>query len=393
MGRRPGLNVVGYLRSESGVGRAAREMVAALDAAGVAVLPVHPHDVPPSRQGVPFATVPPGEAAFGATLLCVTAYETPGFAASVDPAFFAGRRTIGLWWWEVDAFPDFMHEGFAHVDEVWVGTEHIARSIRPHAGATPVHVVRVPVTRPTPTRLTRADLGLPVEGPLFLTTFGYYSSWIRKNPAGAIEAFDRAFAPGSGPSLVVKAIDHNAHPAEHAQLEALAARHPDVHLVPGYVDEDRMAALVQHADAVLSLHRAEGFGFTPAEAMAAGTPAIATRASGTLEYMTDENAFLVDATTVPIGPEGAPYPAEGTWAEPDLDHAATLLRLVAERPDVARQRGARAERDLRERHAPAVAGALMRERLLASGAPNPLAPAARLKAARLRRARRKAVDR
>ena len=37
-----------------------------------------------------------------------------------------------------------------------------------------------------------------------------------------------------------------------------------------------------------------------------------------------------------VGPNAEMYPADGTWAEPDLDHAATLMRQVWERPDDAR---------------------------------------------------------
>lgn len=384
--RAPGVNVVGYLRSESGVGQAARAVVAGLDAAGVPLLPVHPPDVPPSRQGVPFRTVAPEQAGFGVNLLCVTAYETPGFAAAVPASFFTGRHTIGLWWWEVDVFPDFMRAGFDHVDEVWVGSEHIARALRPVAGDVPVNVIHVPVVRPAPTRLTRAQLGLP-EGHVFLTTFGYYSSVVRKNPAGVIEAFMQAFAPGEGPSLVVKCIDHEAHPEEHAELEALAARHPDVHLRPGYVDAAEMSALIERADTVVSLHRAEGFGFTPAEAMALGRPVIATRYSGNLDYMTDENAYLVDAPLRSIGADGGPYPAEAHWAEPDLEHAARLMRRVVERPDEARAVGARAARDMDAGWSSAAAGALMRDRLAAITASGAAPITARVRAERMRRRR------
>lgn len=385
-GRPAGVNVVGYLRSESGVGQAARAVVAALDAVDVPVLPVHPGDVPPSRQGVPFRTVAPARAAFDVHLLCLTAFETPGFAASVPRGFFAGRHTIGLWWWEVDVFPDFMHAGFDHVDEVWAGSEHIARALRPVAGAVPVRTVRVPVVPPTGPVPDRTALGLP-DGPVFLTVFGYYSSVVRKNPAGAIEAFRRAFAPGEGPTLVVKCIDHQAHEREHAALVALAADRPDIHVLPGYVDAVDMAGLVRHADAVVSLHRAEGFGFTPAEAMAAGTPVIATRYSGNLDYMSDDNALLVDAEIVPIGPDGGPYPAEGSWAEPDLDQAAAHMRAVVEHPERARALGARAARDMAERYAPAPAGATMRVHLPQRRRAHPLA---RLRAARMARARRAA---
>ncbi len=382
-----GVNVVGPLRDESGVGEAARAVVAALDAAGVPVLPVLPPGGSPSRQAVPFATVAPAEAVFPTTVLCVTALETPGFAGAVGPRFFAGRHTIGLWWWEVETFPEVMHGGFDWVDEVWAGSEHIAQAIRPAGAAhgVPTTRVRIPVRRAAPTRRTRTELGLP-EGFVFLTVFGYYSSVERKNPAGAIEAFSRAFRAGEGASLVVKCIDEAAHPEEHAALLAAAACHPDVHVLPGYVDRDEMDALVQCSDAIVSLHRAEGFGFTPAEAMAQGKPVVATRYSGNLDYMHDENALLVDAALVPIAGAG-PYPAGARWADPDLDQAAVAMRRLVAEPEFGARLGAAARESLARTHGTAVSGAAMRA-ALAGHADRHRWAKARLAAARLRRTRR-----
>lgn len=385
--RLAGVNVVGRFRDESGVGEAARAVVGALDAARIRVLPVEPPGDSPSRQAVPYATVTPAEAGFPVTVLCLTALETPGFAAAAGPAFFRGRHTVGLWWWEVERFPEVMHGGFDWVDEVWAGSDHVAASIRPvgEERGVPVTRVRVPVRRAAPTARTRAELGLP-EGVVFLTVFGYYSSMARKNPLGAIEAFRRAFAPGEGPSLVVKCIDEAAHPQEHATLLAAAREHPDVHVLPGYVDRDEMDALVQRSDAVVSLHRAEGLGYTPAEAMAQGVPVIATRYSGNLGYMTDDNALLVDAELVPIGPGGGPYPADARWADPDLDAAATAMRRLAADPELRHRIGERAAADLARTHSLAAAGETMRA-ALGPHVDRHRWARARLRAARLARGR------
>ena len=46
-----GVNVVGYFRSEVGTGEAARQVVGALDAEQVPVMPIHGQFIPVSRQG------------------------------------------------------------------------------------------------------------------------------------------------------------------------------------------------------------------------------------------------------------------------------------------------------------------------------------------------------
>ena len=65
--------------------------------------------------------------------------------------------------------------------------------------------------------------------------------------------------------------------------------------------------------------------------MWAGKPVIATGYSGNLDFMNDDNSYLVDYRLVPIGSGNDPYPAAGTWAEPDSEHAARLMREVFER--------------------------------------------------------------
>lgn len=363
--RIPGVNVVGPLQAESGVGEAARAVVAALDAVRIPVIPVLPSEASVSRQGVRFRAAGTAEAAFPITVLCLTAAETPGFAGAVGPEFFRGRHTIGLWWWEVSRFPEALHPAFAHVDEVWAGSAHIAAALARPAAAVdvPVTPVHVPVRRARRQRIGRSELGLP-EGFVFLTVFGYYSSVARKNPLGAIEAFRRAFPDRGAASLVVKCIDHEAHPAEHATVLAAAEDHPDIHVLPGYLSRDGMDAMVQQSDAIVSLHRAEGFGFTPAEAMTQGKPVVATGYSGNLDYMTEDNALLVPSRLVRIGPHGGPYPADGEWAEPDLDAAAAAMRRLVSEPALARRLGDRAARDMASGYSPLPAGRMMREALL-----------------------------
>jgi len=358
-----GVNVVGYLRGELGIGESARLMVTALQAAGVPHSTVSVDQNLLSRQRPEHADVDPrrGRQAFDTSLMCVNADLTPALAASI-PRLLAPTYRIGMWYWEVEDFPAQQHGGFAHVDEVWVATEFIRAAIEPHSPV-PVRIVAPPLPqRGAEPTLTRADLGLP-DRPFFLFSFDFLSTAERKNAVGLVDAFTSAFRPGEGPVLVVKSINADQRAAEAERLRLRAAGEPDVVLMEDYLDATGRDALVAHCDCYVSLHRSEGLGLTMAEAMAWGKPVIATAYSGNLDFMTEDNSFLVPWSPTTIPPDAAPYPAGGTWAQPDLTAAARLMRMVVEEPKVAAARGAQAAVDIATLHSPEVAGRAIAARL------------------------------
>lgn len=352
----PGVNVVGFLRGELGIGESARLVVSALGAAGVphTTLAVDEHLA--SRQSARYddeATATAG--AFDTTLICVNADLTPAVAATIPDSLGRGYR-IGMWYWEVEDFPASQHGGFEHVDEVWVASDFVRGAIEAHSPV-PVRTVTPPLPqRGAPPTITRAELGLP-ERPFFLFSFDYLSTAERKNPIGLVDAFTTAFAPGEGPLMVIKSINADRRPGEAERLRLRAADAPDVFLLEDYLDATHRDALVALCDCYVSLHRSEGLGLTMAEAMAWGKPVIATGYSGNLQFMTEQNSFLVPWTPTTIPPGAEPYPAGGIWADPDLGAAARLMRSVIDEPEVAAARGARAAADIEMLHSPAAAGA------------------------------------
>ncbi len=355
-----GVNVIGYLRSVLGVGEIARGVIAALDAAGIPVLPVRL--LPPATLEVlPFADVAWSRAWFPVNLVCANAEFMPALAA--DPSgIMRGRYSIGWWWWEVASFPELLSSSFEHVDEVWAGSAFVAEAL---GAVAPVPVMKMPVAVDLPDDIAvdRPGFGFGDDEFAFLFTFDYNSVLERKNPLGLIEAFAAAFAPGDGASLTLKCINEQFRPVAHARVCAAAAQNPHVRVMTGYLPTARMNSLLASCDCYVSLHRSEGFGMTLAESMWLGKPVIATGYSGNLDFMSSENSYLVRHSMVEIADGADPYPAGGEWAEPDLTDAVAQMRSVFEQRDEAAARGARAAEDVREQYGLAAVAPIFRRRL------------------------------
>ncbi|HEY3788649.1 MAG TPA: glycosyltransferase, partial [Urbifossiella sp.] len=144
-----------------------------------------------------------------------------------------------------------------------------------------------------------------------------------------------------------------------------AAAEGGVKLIDRHLDRSGMLALMNAADAYISLHRSEGVGLTMAESMLLGKPTIATGYSGNLDFMTPDNSYLVNFERTAIETDTPPYPKGFIWAEPSVEHAAELMRRVVENPAEARAIAARGKADAGRLFAPLAAGQKMADRLAA----------------------------
>jgi glycosyltransferase involved in cell wall biosynthesis len=358
-----GVNVGGYFDATVGVGESARNVTAALEATGVAVtrLALRSREAPRDAASTAATTAQPTHPV---TLVCANPDGMTGARDELGTEVFDGRHVVGLWWWEVAAIPERWLRAFDLVNEVWTGSRFVADVF---AAVAPVPVVHVPMPVPEPIRSQkdRHHLGLPEDAFLFGFVYDYASVVARKNPLGLVEAFARAFPASerANVGLVLKTLGAEHHREAHAAVLASAAGHPAVTVIDDHLSAADKNALIAALDCYVSLHRSEGFGLTIAEAMLLGTPVIVTDYGGSRELATPFNALLVDARPVPIGVGHDPYPPGGEWAEPDLEHAAEQMRAIHGDPEAAGVRAQRARADVLARHAPAVAGRAMADRL------------------------------
>jgi len=321
LGRRrrtaPGVNVVGYLDASSGLGERARELAACLRAAGVDVTEWSVPDTAEGRE--------PASVIRRSTIAIVTAVQLASVRERLPTPFERADHTVGYFFWELADVPDEQQWGIGLVDEIWTPTEFVRAA---YAGATdrPVRLVPIPIPRPTV-----AAVASPNDRPFtFLTSFDHRSVMARKHPIGVVDAFRRAFPAGDEPvALVVKSMHGDERPVAVERLRAAVGTDPRITLRDELVDTAAQHQLVADADAFVSLHRSEGLGLHLAEAMWLGTPVIATGYSGNLDLMDDTCAALVDHRLVDVSDGDGAYPETSRWAEPDLDHAAALMRRMA----------------------------------------------------------------
>ena len=315
-----------------------------------------------SRQRHEFKTEEVGR--YKTVIAAINAELNEPMRGTFGKYFFHDTYVIGQWFWELETAPSWYKSAYKYVNELWAPTRFIEGMLRNEAPSH-VHVEYMPLPLRQPRivqGVTRTDLELDNRF-MFMFTFDYMSVQKRKNPLGLIEAFKKAFAPGEGPQLVIKCSNGKTRPEKFAAMEKATEGRSDIIIINRYLDSDLLAGLMNLCDCYVSLHRSEGLGLTPAEAMLLGKPVIATAYSGNMDFMSEETAYLVPWRRVKVGKDAEAYDEDATWAEPDLDVAATMMRHVYENPDEAMRKALAGKADLEDRFTPEKTGARMRARL------------------------------
>lgn len=331
--------VGGEIGRASGLGEGARLMLAALRQAGV---PAEGFACGPLEAGTP-----PGP---GPLVLHVNAPLLPAALLRMGRDALRGRRVAGYWAWELPTVPPAWRAGARFVHEVWAPSQFTAAALEAVAPGR-VRVVPHPVgaVPPVPAALGRADFSLPEDAFIVLVSFSLASSRVRKNPEAAIDAFRAAFGADSGAHLVLKISHAEDYPEELATLRARADA-ANIRIETRLLPAADSHALTRCADAVLSLHRSEGFGLVPAEAMALGRPVVATNWSGVTDFLDAATGFPVGYTLVPAQDPRGVFEAPGAvWAEADIGEAAACLRAIRADPARAAALGAAARAAIRLR--------------------------------------------
>jgi glycosyltransferase involved in cell wall biosynthesis len=287
--------------------------------------------------------------------------------SKLGPDFFRGRYNIGFWAWELAHCPANWLPVLDMVDEIWAPSRFIQQCF---AAATDKPVIDMPLCvelPPVETR-SRSYFGVPDDHCLFLYTFDFFSYMDRKNPFAAIRAFKQAFPAGSERAgLVLKIMKGDPEAPKWREMLDLIDGDPRIFVINEVMSRADVLALTEACDCFVSLHRSEGFGRGPAEAMYLGKPVIVTGYSGNMDFTRPGAALLVDFTLIPV--ERGQYVFEDgqEWAEVDLDDAAGHMRDVFEQKPHVSETAARGQQVIRSEFSYETVGRNMNARLAELG--------------------------
>lgn len=362
-----GVNLIGYASRNFGLSVSTRHIAQVLMNRGIEVSvfdltdapAVQGHDHTLERQSVMQLESLPHQV----NLFCLNVMAMPRLLMRLreDDLQWNKRLNVAVVFWELPVLPPHWLPAIGAFDAVlcssWFIRETVAWQL---PGTVPLHLT-YPMSLPEkmPER-QRADFGVPEDAFAFYFSFDPYSGVDRKNPRAVLRAFQRAFGDRKGPrahlvlKLNVPSADAPGLSPASREFIAECMALPDVTVIARSLGYDEAMALCQTCcDCYVSLHRSEGLGMGPMEAMLMGKPVIMTAWSGNMSY-----APLDTFCPVPyrlIQPDGFDSPQFATaflgtrtrWADASVKTAAWWMRRLVDEPALRAHIAARGQAHMR----------------------------------------------
>jgi len=357
-----GINLIGYISAELGIGEAARSLARACSAVNVPYSVVDVGFQSSNLQRDTQALKNASKEHFEIDLLYVNADQTASTFAHLQSLKHESSYKIGFWHWEQPQIPAAHIAAFAGLNEVWVPSQFVRDAV---AAVSPVPVMVFPHAlqfEATP-NVQRSDFGLPENKVLALVMYDFHSYQHRKNPKAAIAAFRLATQGRDDAVLVVKTINRDKHPEASQELSDYLSDLPNTVMIDDFLTRQQTWDLQSCCDILISLHRAEGFGLAPAEMMYLGKAVVATGWSANMDFMTEKNSMPIKFQLKPLEQTIGAYPAGPVWAEADIEHAANCIQQLLDKPELRKQLGQQAMLDIRRLLNPDTIGRAIANRL------------------------------
>ncbi len=330
-----GVNILGYLDAQSGVGEAARTISKAIIKKGIPFALNNETTSPSKRSDNQFSKLFTTKNPYPINIITIYG-DTFNNVINKRKNYLKNKYNIAYWAWELEDLPQQWVSLIDKVNEIWTPSTFVKNTFQKHTNK-PIIVIPHPIEiNPGPYK--RKYFSINKNDFVFLFTFDFYSLFKRKNPFGVIKAFKKAFNKNSNTKLIIKCSNSSVDKENFKKLKKATKNWP-IKIINKYLSRKELNSLLNIADTYVSLHRSEGFGLSIAESMALAKPVIATNYSGNTEFMNRKNSYPVDYKLIKIKKDHGPYKKGNVWADPNINQAAKLMKKVYNNPKKAKERG------------------------------------------------------
>jgi glycosyltransferase involved in cell wall biosynthesis len=345
----------GHAHMQTGYGRAALDLILALDRAGaqVQIRTVgqgdHTWMTDSGVYGDMFQVIDDPDVVIVHTMPgdCHRVLELEGLQRSCGS--HQGPKLVAYTTWEaLTAPPEVLQPLVESFDQVWVPSTAAAAALATALPRTSAH--SEPEILKVVPHCYDDELDRPPEQYLDPGKFRFY--WIgawsaRKNPAGLIRAFAHAFQPGQAVELVL----HSPGCSIDTFVATLASTGleqddlPPIVVSTQHLSADALAKLHRESDCFVSAARGEAWNLPAFDALLTGRHVITQYGLGSDEFLSDTSADLVDGWEAPaqvdvahvassggelrlktIGAQG--LTSRSLWLEPNLSSLAEAMRAA-----------------------------------------------------------------
>ncbi len=352
----PGLNIVGYTDSMSGLGEAVRSNIQAAEKFNIPLNIINYEKV---KRKVNYKY----HIKYAVNLVQISLNDLDRFFSVIEPDFFINRYSILFLIWESEYIPTNLKKNVNLFNEIWTASTYCKELFkRVYNG--PIITIPHPVeVHLKPNQSQKSLVFFDKNKFSFLFIFSYHSSVERKNPFFLMDAFSQAFTEHDNVELVIKTVGAESFKRTAAYLRQFASDKNNIKIINLDMDKNSVNHLINDSDCYASLHHSEGFGLTLAEAMCLGKPTIATNYSGNTEFMNENNSFLVDYELGFIVNPDYNFSFKTLWANPSMNDTIKRLREVYENKTLRNKKASNAKLFVKEALSFESVGTIINDRL------------------------------
>jgi glycosyltransferase involved in cell wall biosynthesis len=352
----PCFSLIGFLLSEIGLGQAARNIAYSLEFENLPVNLVNIHLEGRSNSQEFISKCGPFQA--GNVNFVVCGLDNVESFYSFTQKLGSGIKNYLYPSWELDRFPYSKLKGLNSFDEIIAPSSFIANALSNFIG-------KDIKTIPQPVRIPNTvDSNYIRDGVLRIySSMDFDSTVARKNPKGILEAFSAAFPKRYDDVQLILKVRGRNDLGERSILQAHCSRDSRIKVIDQTLSRIELDLLADASNVYLSMHRSEGFGFGPAEALASEKIVVSTDYGGTCDFINSSTGYPVDYKLIPLKPGDYPYWENQLWAEPMIDSAVHALREIYDHYDRALERAKKGRNLMLDQHAFGVAGRALKHLL------------------------------